>query len=279
MRKENNMGTDKVFPLLMRLVIPSMLAQFVNVLYGIVDRIFISNMQENGALALAGVGVCAPIVIVITSFCYLVALGGAPLAAIKLGEGNKAEAQKIMSNCCISLLAISLIITAVFFAVKNPMLRLFGASENTFLYANQYLTVYLTGTVFAIMSLGLNSFITCQGYSKVAMASVLIGAIVNIILDPIFIFTLNWGVKGGAFATVIAQGCSFLWVALFLLGNRTVLKLSFKNFDIKIIGKVVTLGLSPFLIMATEGVIIIALNAVLAKYAGRKRTTISQAPR
>ncbi|MEG1509702.1 MAG: MATE family efflux transporter [Clostridia bacterium] len=268
MKRENNLGTDKIFPLLLKLTIPSMIAQFVNVLYGIVDRIYISNIADIGNLALAGVGVCAPIVTLITSFCYLIALGGAPLIAIKLGEGNKQQAQKIMANCFVSLLVTSVVITIVFLCVKNPMLRAFGASPNIFGYANEYLTIYLYGTVFALLSLGLNSFITCQGFSKIAMASIFVGAISNIILDPIFIFTFKLGVKGAAIATVISQALSCLWVMSFLLGKRSQVHLSFKNLDFRVVKKVMSLGVSPFFIMMTESVIIIGLNAVLQKFGG-----------
>ena len=267
-KKENNLGKDDITNLLIKLAIPSMLAQFVNVLYNLVDRIFISRIPEIGDLALAGVGISAPIIALITSFCYLVALGGAPLVAMRLGEDNKEKAQSTMSNCFILLLAISIIVTIVCLIIKEPMLRLFGSSVNTFQYANEYLTIYLFGTTFAIMSLGLNSFISCQGFSKVAMFSVILGAVTNIILDPIFIFTLELGVAGGALATVIAQALSCVFVVSFLLGKRTIVKLSLHGFKSKTIKKILTLGISPFLIMATEALIIIALNSVLNKYGG-----------
>ncbi|MEG1608274.1 MAG: MATE family efflux transporter [Clostridia bacterium] len=268
MRRENDLGKDKVFGLLIRLAIPAMIAQLVNVLYSIVDRIYISHIPDVGNLALAGVGICAPIIVIITSFCYLFGLGGAPLLAISLGEQNKEKAQKILANSFMSLLAISIVIMALFLSIKQFILRWFGASATIFPYANDYLTIYLYGTVFAILSLGLNSFISCQGFSKVAMASVLVGALANILLDPLFIFTFKLGIKGAAIATVVAQALSCIWVVLFLLGKRTAVKLSFKGFDIKLVGRIVTLGISPFLIMATEGVIIIALNYNLQKFGG-----------
>ncbi|MEG2117056.1 MAG: MATE family efflux transporter, partial [Clostridia bacterium] len=268
MRKENDLGNDNITALLFKLAIPSMIAQFVNVLYSIVDRIFISNIPLIGDLALAGVGVAAPIITIITSFCYLVALGGAPLLAIRLGEKRPELAQKIMSNCFTALLAVSFLITGICLLIKEPMLMLFGASENTFLYANEYLTIYLLGTVFAMLSLGLNSFITCQGFSKVAMFSILIGAATNIVLDPIFIFALDMGVRGAAIATVIAQFVSFAFAVHFLMGKRSYVKLSFKGLSFKIMKKIMTLGFSPFCIMATEGVIIVALNTALQNFGG-----------
>lgn len=268
MAKENDLGHDSIFKLLLKLTIPSMLAQIVNVLYGIVDRIFISNIIGIGDLALAGVGVTAPIITLITSFSFLVGLGGAPLVAIKLGEGKKDEAQRVMTCSFIMLTVVSVLLTIVFLLLKNNLLMWFGASQETFLYANEYLTVYLFGSVFAMLSLGLNVFISCQGFSKIAMLSVLVGAVINVILDPLFIFTLNMGVKGAALATVIAQFVSCAWVIIFLCGKRTIVKISFKGFSKKISKKIMGLGLSPFLIMSTESVIIIALNTVLQKTGG-----------
>lgn len=268
MRKENDLGRDNVFRLLLKLTIPSMMAQFVNVLYSIVDRIFISNIQNIGDLALAGVGVCIPIVTLITSFCYLVGLGGAPLVAIKLGEGNRNDAQKILSNCFIMLMILSIVLTALCLGLKDYLLKWFGASDNIMPYAKDYFTIYISGSIFAVLSLGLNIFITCQGFSKIAMASVLVSAVLNIGLDPLFIFTFNMGVKGGALATVISQAVSCVWIVMFLMGKRTSIRLSFKGFNFKTAKKIILLGLSPFLIMATESVIVIALNSSLRKYGG-----------
>lgn len=264
----NNLGEDSILRLMFRLTIPSMLAQLVNVLYGVVDRIFISNIDGIGDIALAGVGVCAPITTLITSFAFLVGLGGAPLMAIYLGAGKKEDAQKTLSNCFTLLLILSAIVIAVAFGLKRYLLEWFGASSESYVYANQYLTVYLIGAVFAILSLGLNVFITSQGFSKVAMASVLIGAILNIILDPIFIYIFKLNVYGAAIATVIAQICSCIWVMLFLMGKRTAVRLSFRGLNFKFMRKILGLGLSPFLIMCTESVILIALNASLQNYGG-----------
>lgn len=268
MLREDSLGTESITKLLLKLTIPSMLAQFVNVFYSIADRIFIGNIDGIGDLALAGVGICTPVVTLLTSFSYLAGMGGAPLAAIRLGAGDKDGAKRILSNSFIMLLATAIILTIVFLCAKKPLLMLFGASENTYVYANNYLTIYLAGSVFAMLSLGLNTFITAQGFSKTAMASVLIGAALNIALDPLFIFVFNMGVKGAAIATVIAQFASFLWVILFLVGKKTFIRLSFKGFDFKLVKKILTLGISPFLIMATESVIIIVLNSVLSRTGG-----------
>ena len=212
-RRENDLGNDKIVTLLLRLAIPAMVAQFVNVLYGIVDRIFIGNIEVIGSVALSGVGVCAPIVTLITSFSFLVGLGGSPLMAMRLGEGNRENAEKIMSNSFFMLIVTSVLITIVFLVFRKPMLMAFGASDNTFEYANDYLTVYAAGTIFSILATGLNSFITAQGYSKISMMSVLIGAFINIILDPILIFVCGLNVVGAAVATVISQAVSALWYA------------------------------------------------------------------
>lgn len=267
---ENSLGEDNIWRLLLKLTIPSMLAQFVNVFYGIVDRIFIGNIDGIGALALAGVGVTTPVITLLTSFAYLAGMGGAPLAAIKMGSGEKSDAEKILFNSFVLLSITAVVLTAVFFGIKTPLLRLFGATENTIVYADEYMTYYLIGAIFAMLTLGLNTFITAQGFSKIAMASVLIGAIINIALDPIFIFVLKLDVKGAAIATVIAQFFSCVWVLAFLFGKKTFirLRLRFKALSLKFAKKILTLGLSPFLIMCTESVIIIALNSVISRTAG-----------
>lgn len=267
-RRENDLGCDKLSSLILRLAIPAMFAQFVNVLYSIVDRIFIGNIAEIGNVALSGVGVCAPIVTLITSFSFLVGLGGSPLLAMRLGEGNREGAQKIMANSFVMLIVISILLTIVFLIFKRPMLMLFGASKNTIGYADEYMTVYVAGTIFAILSVGLNNFITCQGFSKVSMMTVLIGAVLNIILDPIFIFVFKLNVMGAALATIISQAVSAVWVIVFLLGKRSVVKLSFKGLEFKTMAKIIKLGLSPFMIIATDSVMIIIFNSLLQKYGG-----------
>ncbi len=234
MRRENDLGKDNITALVFRLAIPSMLASFVNVLYSIVDRMFIGNISEIGSVALAGVGVCGPIVTLISSFAYLAGAGGAPLLAMRLGEKDKNGAEKILSNCFLMLLVISVVLTIFFLTFKRPLLMAFGASESTFLYADKYLTIYTIGTVFAILSVGLNQFIACQGFSTVAMTSVLIGAVLNIILDPIFIFTFGLGVSGAAIATVIAQFASCIFVVMFLFGQRALVRIIFGGYSWKL---------------------------------------------
>jgi len=268
MRRENDLGKDNITALVFRLAIPSMFASFVNVLYSIVDRMFIGNISEIGSVALAGVGVCGPIITLISSFAYLAGAGGAPLLAMRLGEKDKNGAEKILSNCFLMLLVISVVLTIFFLTFKRPLLMAFGASENTFLYADRYLTIYTIGTVFAILSVGLNQFIACQGFSTVAMTSVLIGAVLNIILDPIFIFTFGLGVSGAAIATVIAQFASCIFVVMFLFGQRALVRITFGGYSWKLMKRAMYFGFCPFIIMATEGVIIIVLNGVLQRYGG-----------
>ncbi len=266
--KVNDLGNDKISKLIVKLAIPSMLAQFVNVLYGIVDRIYIGNIPDIGGLALAGVGVCAPILTLITSFSFLVGLGGSPLVAMRLGEQKLDEAQKIVSNSFFMLLIISAVLTVVSFLVKTPILKLFGASPTILPYADDYLTICIIGNVFTILTIGLNSFIICQGFSKISMLTVLIGAILNICLDPLFIFTFNLGVKGAAIATVISQFVSCMWVIAFLMSKKTKIKLNLKKLSWKTMRKIMALGFSPFIIIATDSVIIILVNTILQKYGG-----------
>ncbi len=268
MARLNDLGRDKVGGLVLRLAIPAMLAQFVNVLYSIVDRMYIGNISGVGGLALAGAGVCGPIVSLISSFAFLVGVGGAPLLAMRMGEGNRKGAQAILANCFLMLLGLSVLLTAVFLAAKEPLLHWFGASEATYPYANSYLTVYLLGTVFSILSVGLNQFIVCQGFSTIGMATVLIGAISNILLDPVFIFVLDQGVAGAAAATVLSQAASCAFTLIFLFGGRTRVRITFKGYDLRIMRRVLTFGVSPFLITASDSVILIALNSVLQRYGG-----------
>lgn len=268
-----SLGIDNIWKTLLRLTIPSMLAQFVNVFYSIADRIFIGNIAGIGDLALAGIGVCAPVITLLTSFSYLFAMGGAPLCAIKLGSGDPVGARKTMTNSLIMLLVSAIFVSLIFFFIRTPMLMFFGATENTIEYAKQYLTVYLCGSIFSMLSLGMNTYITAQGYSRTAMASVMVGAVVNIALDPLFIFVFKMNVVGAAIATVIAQFCSFACVVGFLASKKSSLRLSFRGFDFKLAKKMITLGISPFFIMATESVIIIALNATISKTAGANADT------
>lgn len=269
-KSDNKLGTEKIGKLVFSLALPAVIAQMVNVLYNIVDRMYIGHIPEIGSTALTGLGVCFPILMLISAFSAFVGSGGAPLASIQLGKGNKNEAEKILGNGVTMLLAFSIILTFGFMLFKEPLLYAFGASESTYTYANQYLSIYLLGTVFVQAAIGLNTFITCQGQAKVAMLSVLIGAIINIVLDPILIFTFDLGVKGAAIATIISQGCSALWVVGFLLSKRSSLriKLSYLKPNWKIIGNIAALGVSPFIMQATESLINIVFNSGLQRYGG-----------
>lgn len=269
-KSDNKLGTEKIGKLVFSLALPAVIAQMVNVLYNIVDRMYIGHIPKIGSTALTGLGVCFPILMLISAFSAFVGSGGAPLASIQLGKGNKKEAEKILGNGVTMLLAFSLILTFGFMIFKEPLLYAFGASDKTFTYANQYLTIYLLGTIFVQAAIGLNTFITCQGQAKVAMFSVLIGAIINIVLDPIFIFVFDLGVRGAALATIISQGCSAIWVVAFLVSKRSSLRIKLSNLkpNWKIIGAIAALGVSPFIMQATESLINIVFNSGLKHYGG-----------
>lgn len=271
MSQEISLNTDRVRELVWKLAFPSMLAQFVSVLYSIVDRMYIGNIQGIGAVALAGVGVCGPIITLISSFASWIGVGGAPLMSIRLGQKKEEGARQIVANCFLLLTAIALAITVLAFLSKDALLWWFGASEAIFPYANEYLSWYLPGTVFALLSTGMCQFIICQGFAKTGMASVIIGAVANIILDPIFIFVLGMGVKGAAIATVISQIASCLFVVGFLFSKYPIVPITFGNYSLKVMRQVVTVGLSPFLIIATDSVLIILMNAVIQQYGGAQR--------
>lgn len=271
MKHTTDLGKDKVPILVLKLAIPSMIAQFVTVLYSIIDRMFIGNIEEIGDIALAGVGVCGPIVTLLTSFGTLIGLGGSILMAMRMGAGQKKEAQSILAHSFAMLVAFSAVLTLVFLLSKKYLLNWFGASPLTFPYADTYMTIYTAGTFFALMAIGLNYFITCQGFPAVGMCTVLIGAITNIVLDPVFIFVFDMGVAGAAWATVIAQFASCSFAFCFLIGKKVPVRITrlkremlSKNITCRILG----LGLSPFLILATDSVIIIIMNTVLQHYGG-----------
>ena len=268
---ENDLGKDNIKKLVFKLAIPSMVAQFVSVLYSVVDRIYIGNISGIGEIALAGIGICAPILTLISAFATWIGIGGAPLMSIKLGEKDNEGAKKILANCFMMLLVISFIITILTLIFKEKLLFYFGASQRTYPYAEDYFTIYLLGTVFVLMTIGLNQFILCQGYAKVAMKSVILGAVVNIVLDPIFIFGFNLDVKGAAIATVISQICSCIYVLRFLLGKKVPIGISFKGYSKEIMLRVLKIGISPFLIIALDNLMIIAVNTVLQKYGGLER--------
>lgn len=265
---ENDLGRDDIKKLVLRIAVPSMLAQFVSVFYSIVDRMYIGNIPDVGAVALAGVGVCGPVVTMVGSVAFLVGVGGAPLMSMKMGEGNEKQARQILSNAFLLLILFSILMTAVIYPIREPMLRMFGASASTWPYADTYFSIYLTGTVFALMATGMNQFIICQGFSKVGMQSVLIGAVLNIILDPVFIFGFQMGVAGAAAATVISQFASCVFVLLFLLGKRAPIRIGFSGYNRRIMGRILTIGFTPFIIIAVDNIMIIAMNAILQKYGG-----------
>ena len=268
MSRVNALDTDNMRGLVWKLAIPSMLAQFVSVLYSIVDRMYIGNIPEIGEVALAGVGVCGPIVTLLSSPAFLVGIGGAPLVSIRMGQRNYRAAEAILANCFLMLTVIALGLTGVSLLIKDYLLMWFGASETTFVYANQYITVYLLGTFFALMSTGMNQFIICQGFAKTGMASVVLGAVCNIVLDPIFIFTLDMGVPGAAIATVLSQMASCLFVLAFLFSKRPLIRITFGRYHWFIMRKVLTIGFTPFIIVAFDNILIISLNSVIQRYGG-----------
>ena len=264
------LGKAPLKELFIIMAIPSVLAQLINVLYNIVDRIYIGHIKEVGSLALTGVGVTFPIIMVVSAFSAFAGQGGAPLASIALGAKDYKKAEKIMGNSMALLLVFSIVLTIFFQLFKTPLLYAFGASDNVIFYAQEYITLYLWGTVFVMLSLGLNTFISGQGNAKIAMLSVLIGAVTNIILDPIFIFVLGMGVKGAALATVISQAFSAVWVVYFLISEKSVIKIKVENlyFNKDILKKTATLGISPFIMQSTESLVLLTLNSGLQKYGG-----------
>ncbi len=266
---KKNLGEGSIGRLLVSLAFPAIIAQLVNVLYNIVDRIFIGRM-DNGEIAMAGVGVAFPIIMIISAFSALIGMGGAPLAAIKMGEKDNKGAEKIISNSFSTLVIIGIVCTVTFLIFKEKLLWAFGASYSTIKYAMDYLTIYLLGTVFVQIALGMNPFINTQGFAKIGMITVVIGAIINIVLDPILIFTFNLGVKGAALATIISQFVSAAWVLFFLFGNKSILKIRKEYLmpKLKVILPITALGVSPFIMQATESLVLISLNNKLQIYGG-----------
>lgn len=268
MKLENDLGQDDIGRLVMRIALPSMLAQFVSVLYSIVDRMYIGHIAGVGDLALAGVGVCGPVVTMMGSVAFWVAIGGAPLMSLRMGEGREDEAGRILANCTLMLVVFAAGLLALAIPLRGPMLRFFGASEATYPFAEAYFTVYVGGTLFALLATGLNQFIIAQGFAKVAMKLVMLGAVLNIALDPVFIFGLGLGVRGAAAATVISQMASALGAVLFLRGGRALVRIDLGGYSLRLIRRVLVLGLTPFAIIAIDSVMIIAMNAVLQRYGG-----------
>lgn len=268
--ESNKLGTESVGRLLFELALPAITAQVINMLYNIVDRIYIGHISGIGSLALTGVGLCFPVIILISAFSCLIGMGGAPQASIRMGEKNIKEAEHILGNCFSILIIMATILTGFFLTFGQTLLQLFGASSDTLPYAMSYLNIYVIGTLFVMISLGLNSFISAQGFAKISMSTVIIGAVINIILDPVFIFLFHMGVQGAALATIISQGISALWVLKFLTGSKTLLKIRFKNMKLskRILLPVFALGMSPFIMQSTESLLSICFNTSLQKYGG-----------
>ncbi len=268
--KKKDLGSGSIPKLLFALAFPAVISQIVNMLYNIIDRMYIGHIPEVGVQALTGLGLCFPIIILVTAFSSLFGMGGAPKAAIEMGKKNNDKAEQILGNCVSALIITAICLTSILLLWGEDLLLLFGASENTIPYALDYLNIYAIGTIFVQISLGLNMFITTQGFSKYSMCTVLIGAILNIILDPIFIFVFDMGVQGAALATIISQGVSALWVLKFLTSKKSVLKIKKKNLKIdpKILLPIMALGISPFVMQSTESVLSICFNTSLLKYGG-----------
>ncbi len=269
-QKENKLGTAPLGRLMVSLALPSVAAQLINILYNIVDRIYIGHIRGYGDVALTGVGVTFPIIMLISAFSAFAGMGGAPLASIELGKKDYEKAERILGNSAGLILFFSVILTLTFSIFKRPVLFAFGASEATIGYAEGYIGVYLVGTIFVQAALGLNTFISGQGEAKTAMLSVLIGAVLNICLDPVFIFVFGLGVRGAAIATVISQAVSAVWVVRFLTSEKSVLRLRRKNIRLQAeyIKKIAALGVSPFIMQSTESLVSITLNTGLQKYGG-----------
>lgn len=252
-----------------KMAIPVVIAQIANLLYNVVDRMFIGRMGDEGVLALTGVGLCFPLITIVTAFTNLCGIGGAPLCSIARGHGDEDQARSIMANACIMLTALSLILIAVVYTAKQPLLYAFGASDSTFHYADEYLSMYMCGTVFSMLGLGMNAYINAQGFGRTGMISILIGAALNILLDPLFIFVLDMGVRGAALATVISQAVSFLWVMSFLFMRATI-RLSFRSmrFHFPLARRMLALGTSNFIMQVTNSAVQATCNSTLSLFGG-----------
>ena len=270
MAKDLDMTSGSVFKLLMKLSIPAICAQIINLLYNIVDRMYIGHIALIGKDALTGVGVCMPIILAISAFAALVSMGGAPRSSIFMGKKDMDSANKVLGNCAVALVIISISLTVAVLFFKEDLLYLLGASVNTFKYANDYISIYALGTLFVQLTLGLNAFITSQGFTNVSMKATVIGAICNIILDPIFIFVLGLNVKGAALATIISQFISMIFVIRFLVSDKTILRLDVKYLKLEkdVIVPCITLGLAPFIMQFSESFVMLSFNTSLAKYGG-----------
>ena len=264
------LGTEKISKLLFRLAIPAVTAQIVNMLYNMVDRIYIGHIDVIGADALTGLGICNPLIIAVSAFAALVCMGASPIVSRYMGAGDNQKAEKVIGTSASVLIIIAILLTAVMEIFRTPLLYTFGASDTTIKYASDYLRIYAIGTVFVQITLGLNTFITAQGFAKTGMLTVIIGAVLNIILDPIFIFAFDMGVSGAALATIISQFVSAFWVVSFLCGKKSILKLRVSNMkpDGKILATSMTLGISPFVMQITESILFLSFNSSLLKYGG-----------
>lgn len=264
------LGNEPIGKLLLHLALPTVAAQIINMLYNIVDRIYIGHIPEIGGMALTGVGVCMPLIMIVSAFAALVGSGGAPRASIFMGQGHTETAEKTLGNCFSMQILLSVILTIILFGWNRELLLAFGASENTITYGVAYMNIYAIGTIFVQLTLGMNAFITAQGFTKISMISVLIGAVSNIILDPIFIFGFKLGVRGAALATILSQAISCIWVLSFLFGNKTLLRIRLKNLPLKtqFILPTLALGLSVFIMQASESIILVCFNSSLLKYGG-----------
>lgn len=264
------LAKEPIGKLLLKLAIPTVIAQVVNMLYNIVDRIYIGHIPDVGSLALTGVGVCMPIIMIVSAFAALIGTGGAPRSSIFMGKNDKESAEKILGGCFTFQLIISFVLTSVLLIWSEDLLMAFGASENTIGYATDYLDIYAVGTVFVQLTLGMGAFITAQGFAKQGMMTVLIGAFCNIVLDPIFIFIFDMGVKGAALATVVSQAFSCIWVITFLCGKKTFLRIKRSNLKInfRLVLPCIALGLASFVMQSSESVISVCFNSSLLKYGG-----------
>lgn len=269
-RTKQDMGTGSVRKLMVQMAVPAVVAQVVNLLYNVVDRIYIGHMKDIGGVALTGVGLFTPILMLLTAFAMLCGSGGAPRAAIAMGKGDKEGAEKILGNCFSMLLILSVILTVAFFFAAEPLLRLFGASEDTLPYGLQYGRIYILGSIFVLIVMGTNPFITTQGFAEFSMLTTVIGAVINIVLDPIFIFWLDMGVRGAALATVLSQAVSAVWVLRFLTGERTILKLKLSDMRLRrdVILPCLGLGVSTFVMVSTESILSISFTSSLARFGG-----------
>ena len=268
--EKKDMGTGSVKKWMLNLAVPAVVAQVINLLYNIVDRIYLGHIPGIGALALTGVGLFAPILMLITAFAMLAGAGGAPRAAIAMGQGNREKAEKIMGNCFMVLMLLAVILTVTFYRFCPDLIRLFGGSDATLPYALEYANIYIVGSVFVLIVMGMNPFITTQGFARTSMLTTVIGAVINIVLDPILIFGLHMGVSGAALATVLSQAVSAIWILCFLLGKKTNLKLRLANMKLvpSVIGPCLALGVSSFVMVSTESILSISFTSSLARFGG-----------